>query len=222
MSDRMQSDFDAETTFMFAPLVPRMVLELTASVGLRTPRSSSTRLNLPRIPRSSQHQHELRGWQRIEAEFHKLGAVRAAADEAVAAAIYLDQEVGASDNRKSRCVGFVRTCPIGRATRDKDAFHVNRPLLVTHNCSMLVSRARSLTRIASRNVCSGPLSVRSPIAASASFWVYGSAARALTLANSQSRAGRSSQIAHRRLCVFAFLCVFKVTSVSNHLAHSIQ
>lgn len=54
---------------------------------------------------------------------------------------------------------------------------------------------------------SGPwLSVRRPIAASASFWVYGSSRSCFTLL----------------LCGFPFLWTTRFTSLSNHLAHSVQ
>lgn len=66
--------------------------------------------------------------------------------------------------------------------------------------------AHSSTSTISSSVLFFPLSVPSPIAASASFCVYGSSFRSFT----------------RLLCGLPFLCPAKLISDSNHLLHSTQ
>jgi len=70
-----------------------------------------------------------------------------------------------------------------------------------------------------------PLSVLSPVAASASFCVYGSAFRARSLQASLvslSFPVTVSDGTNLRLWFFPFLCWTKLCSPSNHLAHSTQ
>lgn len=71
---------------------------------------------------------------------------------------------------------------------------------------------------------SGPLSVRNPTAASASFWEYGSSFSALTLSYivSELQVRCNIYMPYLLLWFLPFKCVLWLFSPSNHFAHSTQ